>query len=226
MKISDFPFFRDISEADTRSLIEHTRRVEFQPGETILAKGSRIECVYFIVKGRIKESTYSRSGKEIVFSTLEQGDCFGIVSPHQMECTKSDFIACTRAEVFAVRVSEFIRLMRADPSVTESVLDEVTNQAHKFSDKLYEIRAMDVPARTRAELLRHMSHAACAQGSSFAEIDNLPTHEEIANRIFTHREAVSREISKLKRDGIIFRTANNRLVANIGLLQKMVGEFS
>lgn len=226
MKISEFPFFREMNDADTRKLIDNTRSQSFSAGDTILAKGAPIESVYFIVDGRVKESTYTRSGKEIVFNTLIQGDCFGIVSPLRVEASKSDFIACCDTEVYAVAVNEFIRLMRAHASVSESVIAEVTRVAHKFSEKLYEIRAMDVSARTRAELLRHTSHDADADASSYVEFDYLPTHEEIANTIFTHREAVTREISKLKRDGVIIKTAQNRLVANVNLLSKMVGEFS
>ncbi len=226
MNISEFPFFRELNVEDTRSLHENTRKLHFSAGETILAKGAPIECVYFIVDGRVKESTYTRSGKEIVFNTLVQGDCFGIMSPLRDEGSKSDYIACTHTELFAVWVSEFARLMRTQASVSVSVLDEVSRVAHKFSDKLYEIRAMDVSTRTRAELLRHAVSDTDAQDSSYVEFDYLPTHEEIANTIFTHREAVTREISKLKRDGVIVKTAKNRLVANVGALAKMVGEFS
>ena len=85
---------------------------------------------------------------------------------------------------------------------------------------------MDVSERTRAELLRHAVIEGDTGDSRYVEFDYLPTHEEIANTIFTHREAVTREISKLKRDGVIVKTAQNRLVANVGMLTKMVGEFS
>lgn len=226
MNISDFPFFRELNDRDTLSLHENTRKLHFSAGETILAKGAKIECVYFIVDGRVKESTYTRSGKEIVFNTLVQGDCFGIMSPPRDEGSKSDFIACTDTALFSVLASEFVRLMRTDSSVSESVLEEVSRVAHKFSDKLYEIRAMDVSTRTRAELLRHAVSESDPQDSRYVEFDYLPTHEEIANTIFTHREAVTREISKLKRDGVIVKTAQNRLVANVGMLAEMVGEFS
>ncbi len=226
MKISDFPFFRELSEQDRQSLQDSTRKLHFAAGETILAKGATIESVYFIVNGRVKESTYTRSGKEVVFNTLVQGDCFGIVSPLNIEGAKSDFIACSATEVFAVLVNEFVRLMRAHASVSESVLDEISKVANRFSDKLYEICAMDVSTRTRAELLRHASNETDPANPRYVEFDYLPTHEEIANTIFTHREAVTREISKLKRDGVIVKTPQNRLVANVGMLAKMVGEFS
>jgi len=74
--------------------------------------------------------------------------------------------------------------------------------------------------------LRHTTQDANANGSDYSEINDLPTHEEIANTIFTHREAVTREISKLRKDGVIVRTDQNRLVVNVSLLEKMVTDFS
>jgi len=226
MDISNFPFFRGLTEADRKSLLANTRKIGYSRCETIVSKGARFSHVYFIILGRIKETNFTRSGKEIVFNTLSEGDCFGIVSPLRTDVSNSDFVASADTEVFAVRAGEFIRLLRTNASVSESVIAEVTRIAHKFSNKLYEMRALDVSERTRAELLRHTTQDANAIGSGYIEIYDLPTHEEIANTIFTHREAVTREISKLRKDGVIFKTDQNRLVANVSLLEKMAIDFS
>ena len=74
--------------------------------------------------------------------------------------------------------------------------------------------------------MRHTTRDANANGSDYSEINDLPTHEEIANTIFTHREAVTREISKLRKDGVIVKTDQNQLVANVSLLEKMVSELA
>ena len=226
MNISNFPFFRGLNEADRKSLLVNTRKLEYSRCETIISKGARFSHVYFIIFGRIKETNFTHSGKEIVFNTLSEGDCFGIISPLRTDVSTSDFVASTDTEVFAVRAGEFIRLLRTNASVSESVIAEVTRVAHKFSNKLYEMRALDVSARTRAELLRHTTRDANANGSDYSEINDLPTHEEIANTIFTHREAVTREISKLRKDGVIVKTDQNQLVANVSLLEKMVSELA
>ena len=226
MEISNFPFFQDLAETDRKSLVTHTRKAVISRNEKIVSKGTRFSHVYFIIYGRVKESTYTHSGKEIVFNTLGEGDCFGIVSPLRSDISNSDFIALEKTEVFAVRASEFIRLMRNNISVSEYAIAEVTGVANKYSNKLYEIRALDVSARTQAELLRHTTQDDNMDGSNYFEINNLPTHEEIANTIFTHREAVTREISKLRKDGVIVKTGQNRLVANVSLLEKMVADFS
>ena len=119
MNISDFQFFRQLSTAEELSLSESTKRFEFSRDQTIIAKGTCINHVYFIVSGRVKDTATTRSGKEIVFNTLTAGDCFGIVSPSSTKEAQSDFIALEETEVYAVCVNEFIRLMRANATVSE-----------------------------------------------------------------------------------------------------------
>ena len=50
------------------------------------------------------------------------------------------------------------------------------------------------------------------------------THVEIANRISTHREAVTRELNRLARIGIIERRSGTLLVRDVDRLATMVQE--
>ena len=50
------------------------------------------------------------------------------------------------------------------------------------------------------------------------------THVEIANRISTHREAVTRELNRLSRIGIIERRGDALLVRDVDRLTTMVQE--
>ena len=52
------------------------------------------------------------------------------------------------------------------------------------------------------------------------------THVEIANRISTHREAVTRELNRLSRIGIIERQAGTLLVRDVDRLTTMVQEVT
>ena len=66
-------------------------------------------------------------------------------------------------------------------------------------------------------------------GSSFgpregacARIVPAPTHVEIASRVSTHREAVTREFNRLSRIGIIERRGGTLLVKDVDRLAEMV----
>ena len=55
-----------------------------------------------------------------------------------------------------------------------------------------------------------------------------PTHVEIASRVSTHREAVTRELNRLSRIGIIERRGGPLLVKDVdrlaGMVQSATGE--
>lgn len=57
-----------------------------------------------------------------------------------------------------------------------------------------------------------------------ARIDAAPTHAEIASRTSTHREAVTRELNRLSRLGVIAQQGRTLIVKGIERLTAMVHE--
>jgi DNA-binding Lrp family transcriptional regulator len=76
--------------------------------------------------------------------------------------------------------------------------------------------------RVHAELVR----LARDHGGSEALIRPAPTHSEIASRISTHREAVTRELSRLEGLGIIAREGRTLRVKDLARLEAMVEDFA
>ena len=85
--------------------------------------------------------------------------------------------------------------------------------------KVYEFGALSVPQRIRCELLRLASEAK--SNSSEIEISNVPTHLEIAARISTHREAVTREINALEMSGLITWKKDKHIIHDIAGLSEL-----
>ncbi|MEM7208916.1 MAG: Crp/Fnr family transcriptional regulator [Pseudomonadota bacterium] len=226
MNISDFSIFRNLPGVESQNLDKLSRQMNFRSGDIIISSGSRINFVYFIISGRVKDSICTPAGKEVVFEILSSGDSFGLITPHGPQNSRSDFIAMSDCHLFSLGSSHFLNLMKTHPSVSQSVSAEFATLVSRLSDKLYELRAMDVSKRTGAEILRHVSSTESTPEYPYVTIDNLPTHEEIANKIFTHREAVTKEISRFKKAGILVENASHRLMANVFLLQKLVSGTS
>jgi len=78
--------------------------------------------------------------------------------------------------------------------------------------------------RIQAEVLR-LANLAPREGRA-ARIGAAPTHAEIASRISTHREAVTRELNRLSRIGIIERRDDALLVKDVDRLAAMVHEVT
>jgi CRP/FNR family cyclic AMP-dependent transcriptional regulator len=59
-----------------------------------------------------------------------------------------------------------------------------------------------------------------------SELNPAPTHSDLAARISTHREAVSRELSRLSKLGVIERRGRIITIVNLTQLERMVHEAS
>jgi len=57
-----------------------------------------------------------------------------------------------------------------------------------------------------------------------AVISPAPTHAEIASRISTHREAVTRELNELARAKLIEKRGADLIVCDVAMLESMVEE--
>jgi CRP-like cAMP-binding protein len=93
-----------------------------------------------------------------------------------------------------------------------------------LTKRVYEFSTLAVNNRIHAELLR-LASLAPREGKG-ARLAPAPTHAEIASRISTHREAVTRELNRLARIGIIERKNGTLIVRDLGRLAAMLHEMT
>jgi hypothetical protein len=105
-----------------------------------------------------------------------------------------------------------------------ALLREAVMKVRSLTTRVYEFSALAVNNRIQAEVLR-LAKLVPREGKS-ARIGAAPTHAEIASRISTHREAVTRELNRLSRLGIIERRGGALLVKDVDRLAAMVHEVT
>lgn len=106
--------------------------------------------------------------------------------------------------------------------MAQALLPQLVTKIRALTTRVYEFSTLAVKNRIQAELLR-LANLACTEGKS-ARIVPAPTHVEIASRVSTHREAVTRELNRLCKIGITERQGSALLVKDIERLAEMVHE--
>ena len=105
-----------------------------------------------------------------------------------------------------------------------ALLRQFVTKIRTLTTRVYEFSALAVSNRIQAELLR-LANLAPQDGKG-ARIAAAPTHSEIASRISTHREAVTRELNRLARIGIIERKSGTLVVRDLDRLAAMLHEMT
>ena len=104
--------------------------------------------------------------------------------------------------------------------MTLAVLTQLVKRTRTVTRRVYEFSTLHVDNRIQAEVLR-LATLAGREGKG-ARIVPAPTHVEIASRVSTHREAVTRELNRLSRIGLVTRSGDALLVNDVERLAQMV----
>jgi CRP-like cAMP-binding protein len=132
--------------------------------------------------------------------------------------------ARTSCHVASMSATAFRELLQQEPTVMLALLGQFVAKIRTLTTRVYEFSALAVSNRIQAELLRLAKLAP--QDGKFVRIAAAPTHSEIASRISTHREAVTRELNRLSRLGIIERKGSALLIKDVDRLAEMVHEVT
>lgn len=195
---------------------------EYQPGTTIVDYLDATDDVYFICAGEAKVTIYSSAGKVVSLSDIGPGEVFGEYPAFDRGPRSANVEAKTNCLVASMPAAAFRELLHAEPQIADALFTRLVTKIRTLTHRVYEFSTLAVSNRIQAELLRlaslHMSD------SNVALIDPAPTHSEIASRVSTHREAVTRELNRLARIGVAERRHNSVIVKDVARLKTMVHE--
>lgn len=194
----------------------------YEPGEPIVDYLDASDDVFFIAAGEARASIYSLAGKAVTFTDLGPGDMFGEYAAIDGARRSATIEARTSCHVASMSGAAFRELLQSEPAVMLALLRQFVMKIRTLTTRVYEFSALAVSNRIQAEVLR-LARLAPQEGKG-ARIAGSPTHSEIASRISTHREAVTRELNRLARLGIIERRGSVLLVKDVERLAAMVHE--
>jgi CRP-like cAMP-binding protein len=212
--------FASVSPGELETLAKRFRWKRFEADRQIISHLDQSTDVFLVIEGVVRVIVYSPAGKEVTFRDIAAGEYFGELAaidglPRSatVAAVTDSLIACLSAEVFW-------EILRTYPDVAALVLKQLAGSVRGLTERVFEFSALAVRNRVHAELLRLARHHMI--GENAAMIRPAPTHAELASRISTHREAVTRELNHLSRDGLVERQAGALVIHDVERLARLV----
>jgi CRP-like cAMP-binding protein len=212
--------FADLSPEAIEQIERRCTWKRYAPGEPILDYLDASADVFFLTLGEVRVTIYSSSGKAVSFREMPAGEIFGEFPAIDGGSRSASVEAHTNCLVASMSGASFREMLCSEPALALALLPRLTRTIRTLTTRVYEFSTLAVNNRIQAELLRLASLGA--KNGNTARIVPAPTHVEIASRISTHREAVTRELARLARIGIIERRRGTLLIKNVDRLAAMV----
>jgi CRP-like cAMP-binding protein len=194
----------------------------YDSGQVIVDHHEGSTDVFFIASGQVRAKIYSLSGREVTFRDIGAGDIFGELAAIDGEPRSAAVVATKPSLVGAMSAAVLQEVLRDFPDVAAALLRRLSRQIRRLSDRIFEFSTLTVEHRVHAELLRLAW--PYAKDENRARISPAPTHAELASMISTHREAVTRELNKLARQGLLKREGKSLVILDVARLVAMVQE--
>jgi CRP-like cAMP-binding protein len=186
-----------------------TRR--FDKGEIILNQQETSTEVHYLLKGFAKAQLVSAEGKEVWMNEFRAGAMFGelaVLAGAPRVCSVVAFSPCQTA-VF--RGESFIELMRSHGELGLIVSRLLAERLNMTSQRLYMASAESLEGRVIVELKQRA--VPLEVNPQFTHVIRpAPVIAEIARKVGSARESVSRLVALLSRDEYILRKRDEWLL--------------
>ena len=201
-------------------LESHARLVPLRSGQIIIGQQDRTSDVFVILEGGLRVELHSLNGREIILADLGAGELFGEFAALD-ELPRTASVAAISHCVLACIPGEIFRTTAlANPATAEWLARRLVRRIRLLTERIFELNALAVRDRLHCELLRLSLDAGVTKNQAI--IAPAPTHVQLAARIGTHREAVTRELAYLQKQGIVAQRGRELNVKDVAKLAEIV----
>jgi CRP-like cAMP-binding protein len=216
-----FEIFEDVPSAVLEDLARCCSWRPVPAGQQIFIAREESAEVYFIASGKVRIVLYSAAhGRRVLFAVLGPHQMFGEVAAID-RCARSASVEAEEDCMLGVLPREpFRRLAAEHPAFAFAVMQQLASQVRRLSERVFEFSTLGVQSRIYSELLRCAVPIAGRNGQGI--LSPAPHRSDLAARVSTNREAVSRAITVLRRKGIIRMEGKDLRILDLETLHQLV----
>lgn len=194
MQLKDCRLFRN-----TRIDLNHIKVVTYPDNTTIAYEGEKSDNLGVVVQGKVLVKAYSLGGKNFTMNTLKPGQLFGDVLMYSdiNKTFPGSLITSGVTKVAYIPNHDFDQYLRYDFDLLQNFLKILSEKVYEMNFKSKLLSQDSV----RDKILFYLYHEKRMQKSNVISLGM--TKEDLANILYMQRPSLSRELIKMKQEGLI-----------------------
>ncbi len=210
-------YFRSVPTPELARLARRCRERALKRGEHAFEEGDACRGLLVVAEGGVEMRQVSSRGREQVLHAEGAGATLGEAPLFDGQGYIASAVAVEPTRLVLVPKEAVLDLCRRHPAVALSMLEALAKRLRRFAGLVEDLAFRQVTER----LARHLEASAAASGAyvvSGTVVDLALTQEQLAARLGTVRELVSRALSQLERAGAIKRSRAGIVIRDPGRL--------
>lgn len=196
--------FSGISESDIEQMLVcfYAARKKYNSGQTIFNAGDKISQMGIVLSGRVHMESNDITGNKSIIRELNPGEILGELYALSKDSRLIfDAVAHEEAEVLFLDVDKIMipceKVCCRHLNTIKNLLKELAGKACNLDRKLCHMSMRT----TREKLMSYLAEESIRQNSICVKIPF--NRQELADYLCVERSAMSKELHKMKREGIV-----------------------
>jgi CRP-like cAMP-binding protein len=190
------PFLRELDRQSLMELAAASRVVNVGKGEDIFAEGDPCRGMFLLLSGSVKIYRAASSGREQIIAVESVGAVIAELPLLDGQAYPASCAAIEESRLLLVPRAAFEEILRRRPELALGVLRVLGERLRHLVALVDELSLLEVPQR----LAKYLLETSEKRGSDFTlSLSN----QEIASRLGTVRELVSRNLHRFEQQGAI-----------------------
>jgi len=214
------PLFAGLKEEDLKKIRAIASLRQVGKKKVLFSEGEEAKGFYVILSGKVKIYKVSSEGKEQILHIVSAPDAFAEAALflEGIYPAFAETLSDTQLLFFPKR--DFIQLIQKNPQLSINMIVTLSHYLKRFALLIEELSLKEVSSRM-AKYLIDLSSKFSKEGKSPKEVDLDLSKTQLASKLGTISETLSRTLAKMKTKGIIDVKKNKILILNREALEKL-----
>ncbi len=196
--LQQVPLFAGLDEPALRALAGRCRRRKFGPREALFHKDDPGLTLYILISGSVALQTVTLQGETVHLAQRGPGEAFGELALIDGKGRMADAVTSEPCEILILDRDEFRLAIREYPDIAFSVMAYLGDRLRQAAAQTQSRQELDVLGRVSQVLLDLSRSAGTPEPGGGTRLTMRLTQQDLADRIGSTRESVSRALSSLK----------------------------
>lgn len=210
-------YFANIDEEALENLAQNLTTREYQRDEVVLWEDEPASGLYIIISGALKVTRVSPQGRELILNILVAQDSFNAIAMFTRGNHPARVIALEKATLLYLDYAVVKNLLARSPSFTNALLTGFAERIQELTSLLASFSLQSVEGRLAEFLIKN------AKGGILLR-ERWLTQEELAARIGTVPDVLSRILRSLVEEGVIEMDRRSIRILNLPALEARSGK--
>ncbi len=212
------PLFTDLSEQQLNVVAAQAMLRQYESEELIFAEGDACQELFIVKEGSVRIFKTAANGREQLISIERTGSSLAEIPVFDNDCYPVSAQAITPAALIRLDATTFRGICLQHPDVALKVIKVLAHRLRRMGSLVEDLSFTTVRGRLIAHLLQ-LAKSAGRQAPSGTEFTLTENNEELAARLGTVRELISRNMGRLHNEGLIHMQSRKVTIPNLKTLQ-------